>query len=274
MLTGAVYVAAAKWWMYDTRPSLPEPAFFFQTAGLYGIPTRVTQRSLGGEGVHLGRAKPPQRPRTATPITACYRTYRTRALITEATHRRTRMRTLPFGLWLGLAACAGKQESMPDTTTATTETTGGGSGTEEAPLTNGPGGSAVISAACAPNDGPAWSLRIGLGSACDAGAPDPNTPYVHINVYDGALMASAVDSTWTGSDGQYGTLTYAPNGANGATQTTNNVTLYIGSWQDWSASAPEVGGEVSGWYTATLEDGTEIGAAFSGPWCGGSPMCG
>ncbi len=184
------------------------------------------------------------------------------------------MQYIRLGALLWLVACTSKSGESTGTTSGTTGGGGGGGGNTTAPLSNGPGDSVVLSASCAPNDGPAWSLLIGLGAACDAGAPDPSAPFVHINIYDGPFMASPLAGELSWTDSSSGSLTYAPDGSNGALQYIDNAALHITSWESWSGEPTEVGAEVTGWYTTVLDDGTEIGAAFSGPWCGGSPMCG
>ena len=151
---------------------------------------------------------------------------------------------------------------------------GEGEGEGAAPLSNGPGGSLVMSASCAPDDGAAWQLVVGLGSACDMGAPDPSVPWVRITVYHPELFEAPVDTEASWTDWQHGQATFYPSGSGGPASNSSAGSLYLSRWDGIDTGNPPEGGEVAGWYTLVLEDGTEIGAAFSGVWCGGEPMCG
>lgn len=159
--------------------------------------------------------------------------------------------------------------------TAGADGTGGadGSSGSEAPLSNGPGGSLLMIADCAPDDGPAWTLRVGLGSGCDSAAPDPNAPYARITVHHPDLFADPVGNEVEWSAWEEGSGSFSPYGSAGPASSATGGRLFLSTWEGAADDRPE-GGAVAGWYTLTLEDGTEIGAAFEGAWCGGDPMCG
>ena len=179
----------------------------------------------------------------------------------------------PVARWLPLAclmACSGKA----DTGTEGTAGAGTAQGEPQAPLRNGPGGSLVMSASCAPDDGRAWQLIIGLGSACELGAPDPTKPFVRMSVYHPELLDQPVGTEAAWSDGEHGQGAFYPSGSGGQAGTAPDGSLYLSQWDGADSGTPEEGGTAAGWYTLTLEDGTELGAAFEGVWCGGDPMCG
>lgn len=166
-----------------------------------------------------------------------------------------------------LLACSGKGD------TAVEEGEEGEAG-PAAPLTNGPGGSLVMSASCAPDDGSAWQLIVGKGSECDATTPDASAPFARISVYHGELFADPVGTEVSWSNWEQGQGTFYPAGTAGPAGTAPDGSLYLSQWDGADSGTPEEGGTVAGWYTLTLDDGTELGAAFEGVWCGGEPMCG
>ena len=176
-----------------------------------------------------------------------------------------------IGLALGLLACAGKGTDGDITGSA-----GGGDAEEDtgaAPLDNGPGGGLVMVQACAPDGGPAYSLLIGLGNRCDMAAPAADEPYVQLIAHDASFVARPVDNeiSWTGSAGA--TATFAPEGRVGPAYSPSAGGLYLSEWDGVDSGRPE-GGGVSGWYVLLLDDGREVGASFTGAWCGGDPDCG
>lgn len=172
---------------------------------------------------------------------------------------------------VGFAACADKSDGPAGS--AGEGTTGTDTASAAAPLDNGPGGGLVMVRACAPNDAPAYSLLIGLGDRCDMEPPDPGAPYVQLVPWAADFMASPVDNQLVWSAGDEVSATFAPEGRNAPSYTVGAGTLYLSEWEG-AGSDPAVGGAVSGWYTLTLDDGSEVGAAFSGEWCGGDPICG
>ena len=164
-----------------------------------------------------------------------------------------------------LLACSGKGD--------TGEELGGGEGGEggalEAPLDNGPGGSLVMSASCSPLDDSAWQLIVGLGSACDMTPSDSSVPFARISVYHADLFAEPVDNEVSWTNWEQGQGSFSPAGSAGPSGVAPDGSLYLSQWDGADSGAPPEGGTVAGWYTMTLEDGTEIGAAFDGVWCGG-----
>lgn len=140
-------------------------------------------------------------------------------------------------------------------------------------LDNGPGGSLVMANSCAPDDGPALSLVIGIGSGCDMGAPDPTTPFVQITVYDGSFLSAPVGTTLRFEDWTAGQARYAPEGSAGPSLNIPTGTLHLDAWDGADGDRPE-GGAVSGWYELEPEGSATVGNTFTGVFCGGEPMCG
>ncbi len=175
---------------------------------------------------------------------------------------------------------AGETEAGTDTATeaSASGTDSSGSETSEGatsdsegpPLDNGPSGDATVDNSCAPDDGLAWAFRIGLTAACDAAQPDPSEPYVTINIYDSALFETPVGTTSEWTDWMLASGSYAPEGSEGEIQSASAGSLHIESWEGQG----EVGSTLSGWYTLTLGDDTQIGGSFTATFCGGDPMCG
>lgn len=151
--------------------------------------------------------------------------------------------------------------------------TDGGDGGSGTTLDNGPGGSLVMANSCAPDDGPALSLVIGLGSGCDMGAPDPTTPFVQITVYDGTFLSAPVGTTLAFEDWTAGAGRYAPEGSSGPILDIPTGTLHLDDWEGAEGARPE-GGAVSGWYELDPEGSATIGNTFTGVFCGGEPLCG
>ena len=176
-----------------------------------------------------------------------------------------------FATLVSFTACAEKSDGPAGSAGQGTTATDTASGA--APLDNGPVGGQVMVRACAPNDAPAYSLLIGLGDRCDMEPPDPGAPYVQLVRWAAEFMASPVDNQLVWNDGDEVSATFAPEGRNAPSYTARAGTLYLTEW-DGVGSDPPVGGAVSGWYTLILDDGSEVGAAFSGEWCGGDPVCG
>lgn len=173
-----------------------------------------------------------------------------------------------------LAACSEKAGSEdPVGSAGSGGDTGGSGGGTEAPLDNGPGGSLLMAAACGPDDGQAFSLVMGLGSGCDQSEADPARPYVRLDMYHPDLLADPVGTEVTWADASGGFATFAPEGRSGPTYTTGAGALLLTEWEGVDAGRPE-GGRVAGWYVLRLDDGSEVGAPFSGSWCGGEPLCG
>ena len=143
-----------------------------------------------------------------------------------------------------------------------------------APLDNGPSSGLILTSACAPNDGPAWSLRVGLGSQCDGEGPGPTTPFVGIVVYHPGFLSDPVGTLVDWQAGTEGSARFYPYGSSGPSSTARSGQLYLSGWEGADAPDPPAGGQVRGWYTLVLEDETEIGAAFEGTFCGGDPECG
>ena len=183
--------------------------------------------------------------------------------------------TLGLGLGFSVGGCGSGKLGADDDDTSSTSTSVGETDTgtdtgDEPPLSNGPGGASTMTLGCAPDDGAALVLTIGLGSACDAGAPDPSLPFVRLTTYDEALLNDPIGATSTWTDWQLGQAQYAPDGSEGAVEAVSAGTLHIDSWDPLG----EVGSTVTGWYTLTLDDASEIGAGFTATYCGGEPMCG
>lgn len=150
----------------------------------------------------------------------------------------------------------------------------GSAGGLEAPLDNGPSSGLILTPACAPDDGPAWSLRVGLGSQCDGEGPGPTTPFVGILAHHPGLLSDPVGTLVEWEAGTEGSARFYPYGSSGPSSTARSGQLYLSGWEGADAPDPPAGGEVRGWYTLVLEDETEIGAAFEGTFCGGDPECG
>lgn len=182
---------------------------------------------------------------------------------------------VPYLTLVGLlAACSGKDAETPTGSagsSGTTEETG--SGGDGAPLSNGPGGSLLMSASCAPDDGEAWYLAIGLGSDCSIEEADPDLPYVLLTVYHPDLLANPVGTEVSWTDWTGGSAQFAPEGVRGAAYPASAGSLYLSEWEGADTGRPE-GGAVAGWYVLGLDDGSELGASFTGTWCGGEPLCG
>lgn len=158
------------------------------------------------------------------------------------------------------------ESATSETSASATDTDTGG-----APLDNGPGGPSVVDNSCAPDDGPAWEFTIGLTPGCDSAAPDPSDPFVRITVYDGALLGDPVGMTTMWTDWMPAQGQYAPEGQAGMVRNASAGSLHIESWD----SVGEVGSQLSGWYTLTLDDDqSEIGGSFTATFCGGDVLCG
>ena len=188
--------------------------------------------------------------------------------------------TTSLSLLLALAAPGcGDKDSSTDTSSSSdgggvgSDGADGGDGGDGTELDNGPGGSLVMVNSCAPNDGPALSLVIGLGSGCDMGAPDPTAPYVRINVFDGDFISDPLGAPATWTDNAGGNIWFAPEGSSGVSFNPSAGTVHLDSWEGADEGRPE-GSAVEGWYEVVLDDGTTIGNHFSGAWCGGETMCG
>lgn len=112
---------------------------------------------------------------------------------------------------------------------------------------------------CAPNDGPAFRIEIGLTSAtCDA--PWPTEDKFRIVLYNMAPVAPGEYLLVFPNEGD----AFLDNG-DGSPQFATEGKVIIDAWQD---------DQVTGSYDVTLDGGTHLVGSFAGPYCGGPFLCG
>lgn len=139
-------------------------------------------------------------------------------------------------------------------TSATTSTTDGDT------TTGGDfGGDAAIYNDCAPNDGPAFRVEIGLSTAmCKATWPGDEKLLVHVYTMVPAAPGEYPLVFPNEGDAQF------DNGSGNLIQATEG-TLVLESW------ANDV---VSGTYDLHFDGGLHFVGAFAGPYCAGPALCG
>jgi hypothetical protein len=145
-------------------------------------------------------------------------------------------------------------------TTTTGETTTVGTTTTGDTTTGGQfSGDAALYQDCAPTDGPAFRIEVGVTSAtCDAPWPTPDM--LRIVVYVAAPAAPGDYPLGFPDGGQ----AFLDNG-DGNPEFALDGTVTIDSWQ---------ADQVSGSYDVTFEGGTHLTGEFAGPYCGGPALCG
>ena len=112
---------------------------------------------------------------------------------------------------------------------------------------------------CAPNDGPAFRIEIGLTSAtCDA--PWPTEDKFRIVLHHMAPVAPGEYFLVFPNEGD----AFLDNG-DGSPQFATEGSVVIDSWQD---------DQVTGSYDLILDGITHLTGSFAGPYCGGPFLCG
>lgn len=144
-------------------------------------------------------------------------------------------------------------ESSTASTTSTTSTTGVDT------TTGGDfGGDAAIYNDCAPNDGPAFRVEVGLTAAmCKATWPGDEKLIIHVYTMVPAAPGEYPLVFPNAGDAQY------DNGSGNLIQATEG-TLVLESWAN----------DVSGTYDLSFDGGLHFVGAFSGPYCAGPALCG
>lgn len=123
----------------------------------------------------------------------------------------------------------------------------------------GPGGDAVVRDTCAPNDGPAFELQVGLdGTSCDATA-QPDQPFVSIRI-DAAGPAPGTFhfGELAGGQGDY-------DAGDGNVLTNGNGWIVIDAFD---------GETVSGSYHLVVPEVAYLSGTFEAPYCEGGGPCG
>lgn len=154
----------------------------------------------------------------------------------------------------------GSSTGGPETSTSTgsTSTTSEGD-TGVDTTTGGFSGEAAVYNDCAPNDGPAFRIEIGVSlPLCDAPWPTPD--HFTITVYDAPPAAP----------GEYPLVFPNPGDAildngDGSPEVAIEGKVIIETWQ---------ADEVSGSYDVLFEGGLHLSGSFTGPYCGGPFNCG
>ncbi len=151
-----------------------------------------------------------------------------------------------------LVGCPGGVDDTGSEDTSVPEDTG---------VLPGPAGPSRIQSDCAPDDGPAVRLIVGLEEAtCDASFD--GVPHVRITLWEGAVFPLA-PGTYPFEAGS-GTAWYAPSGG--------GVEQY-GTAGEVVVTASE-GGVVTGTYRIELDSGDVVGGAFSADACESGVLCG
>lgn len=152
----------------------------------------------------------------------------------------------------------GGPETSTSTGTGSTSTTSEGD-TGVDTTTGGFSGEAAVYNDCAPNDGPAFRIEIGVSlPLCDAPWPTPD--HFTITVYDAPPAAP----------GEYPLVFPNPGDAildngDGSPEVAIEGKVIIETWQ---------ADEVSGSYDVLFEGGLHLSGSFTGPYCGGPFNCG
>lgn len=142
-----------------------------------------------------------------------------------------------------------------ETTTTTTDSTTGVDTTTGGDF----GGDAAIYNDCAPNDGPAFRVEVGLTAAmCKATWPGDQKLLIHVYTMVPAAPGEYPLVFPNAGDAQF------DNGDGNLIQATEG-TLVLESW------ANDV---VTGTYDLTFDGGLHFVGAFSGPYCAGPALCG
>lgn len=141
----------------------------------------------------------------------------------------------------------------PETTTIM------GSTGDDTTTGNGTIGVAALYNDCAPNDGPAFRVEIGV-SEPTCGAAWEATDKLTIHIYKMAPVAPGEFKLGFPDDGDAILDT-----GDGSPNVATAGTLTIDSWTD---------DQVTGSYDLTLDDNTHLAGDFAGPYCGGPFLCG
>lgn len=147
-------------------------------------------------------------------------------------------------------------------------------------LTNGPGPNVIATVIC--NDvgiGSGIRLEVSPSTSCET---QRQYPHLHLGLFDRNFREQP-EGYWYWPEYEVydedGWMISRVNGYYCATQDeceSANVAVYVEQWEGerygangWSPD-PEIliGQPVSGWYVIELSDGTQLGNAFNGTWCG------
>ncbi|MDP2309287.1 MAG: hypothetical protein Q8P18_24910 [Pseudomonadota bacterium] len=151
-----------------------------------------------------------------------------------------------------LAACVGGDDTSTDDDTSAGEDTG---------VLPGPDGPSRVQSDCAPDDGPAVRLIVGLDEATCDSAFD-GVPHVRINLWVGAELPLE-PGTYPFESGS-GSAWYSPSGAGVEQYGTSGEVVVTSS----------TGGVVTGTYRVELDSGAIVGGAFTADVCPDPAMCG
>ena len=139
-------------------------------------------------------------------------------------------------------------------------------GTDSGSEPSGPSGPATLTPDCAPDDGPALTLRAGLDEAsCGEDFVAPDGPWVRIALWTDLPEADGDRVEITADNGKGGIWWYPDGG------TTDWHALTDGS-VTFDSYTPD--GPASGTYTVVLEDGSSLSGTFDASFCDEEPLCG
>lgn len=134
-------------------------------------------------------------------------------------------------------------------------------------LDEGVNGRAVVEPDCAPTDGPAFTLHVGLedsgGSACAEGFADPNQRLT-MTVFEPFATDTLYTFVESGNESGAGRIQLTRGG--------ETITSFEEAIVDFQSEDDD--GDIIGSYTITLLDGTIVVGLFTAEFCDDPVVCG
>ena len=156
---------------------------------------------------------------------------------------------------LALSAC------LASSTTFDTAESGAGGETGSEAYPAGPSGTAWASPACAPDDGAAWSIVVGVSEDACEGVAATSTPFARLQIWSSAPVAGDVYDL--AADEGSGAL-YAEGSDAGPEDATAGVIVM--EYADETS--------MQGQYALVFSDASGVEGNFSATVCGGTAVCG
>jgi hypothetical protein len=136
-------------------------------------------------------------------------------------------------------------------------------GTPTAEPGDGPSGTATVTPDCAPDDGSALLISVGVSSTC--GADAPTTPWVRFALWSGLPNADG-DSVTLDASLANGNIWYYDQGGDTDWRVLAGASITFDEYDE--------AGAINGSYEMTLEDTTTLTGTFDATFCDADPQCG
>jgi hypothetical protein len=144
---------------------------------------------------------------------------------------------------------------------STFDTSGDSAGTGSEAYPAGPSGTAWATPACAPDDGGAWAIVVGVTEDACQGVSETGTPFARLQVWSAAPLAGDVYDIGEGE----GSGSLYTDGSGAAADDASAGVIVI-EYADEAA--------MSGQYALVFADASGVQGGFSATVCDGTAVCG